>query len=530
VTSSGAARAGRCRSGSPRGTYDDVGNLASFTYPNGVQHSYTYSALNRLTTLLVQSAAEGPQSSYAYTLGPAGNRTGVTELSGRTVSYGYDNLYRLTSETIAGGAAQNGTISYTYDPVGNRQSLTSTVPAIPSGLLNYDANDRLAPDVYDANGNTTSSGGIGNSYDFENHLIQHGAVTIVYDGDGNRVAKTAGGVTTRYLVSELNPTGYVQVMDELQSGTVVRSYTYGLDLISERFSGGQRAFYSYDGHGSVRQLTNAAGNVTDTYTYDAFGNLIEQTGTTPNLYLYAGEQFDPDLGLYYNRARYLDVRSGRFWGMDTFEGNTAFPATLHAFMYAQADPTNNVDPSGRETLATTLGGTLPGLNTLAQATAISLVAACSAQLALAEGLDEAGVDVSGAEGVCVPKRRYEKITLYHYTDFSSVAMILKSNVLWPSLDPVHARFGFGQYFTDITPAEAASVTKGQFSVALYGGPWYLPGPVGYIGIRLSVRAVRRVSPVYGPNFPGRSFFLRESTRNLGLKGKVVDSGLVAFGQ
>ena len=40
-------------------------------------------------------------ASYSYTLGAAGNRTGVTELNGRTVSYTYDNLYRLTSESIA---------------------------------------------------------------------------------------------------------------------------------------------------------------------------------------------------------------------------------------------------------------------------------------------------------------------------------------------------------------------------------------------------------------------------------------------
>jgi hypothetical protein len=30
-----------------------------------------------------------------------------------------------------------------------------------------------------------------------------------------------------------------------------------------------------------------------TYDYDAFGNLIHQTGSTPNNYLFAGEQFDP---------------------------------------------------------------------------------------------------------------------------------------------------------------------------------------------------------------------------------------------
>jgi RHS repeat-associated protein len=70
---------------------------------------------------------------------------------------------------------------------------------------------------------------------------------------------------------------------------------------------------------SVRALINASGTVTDTYTYDAFGILIEQwsdDGTaTPNSYLYCGEQWDADLGMYCLRARYLNPNSGRFWTM-----------------------------------------------------------------------------------------------------------------------------------------------------------------------------------------------------------------------
>ncbi len=326
--------------------YDAVGNLAGYTYPNGVETSYTYNSLNWLTSMAstCSTAALGcapgaTLASYAYTLGAAGNRTSVAELSGRTLNYGYDNLYRLTSETIAGAASQNGAISYVYDAVGNRQTMASTVPAIPAGMFFYDANDRLTTDAYDANGNTTSSGGIENSYDFENRLVQRGAITIVYDGDGNRVSKTAGGVTTKYLVDTNNLTGYAQVLDELQGGAVTRTYTYGLELISKLETGNsQLSFYGYDGHGSVRQLTNSSGAITDTYNYDAFGNLIESTGSTPNLYLYAGEQFDPDLGLYYNRARYLDVRTGRFWGMDEFEGDAQSPVSLHRYLYANLDP------------------------------------------------------------------------------------------------------------------------------------------------------------------------------------------------
>ncbi len=270
------------------------------------------------------------------------------------MTYGYDNLYRLTSETIA-NAAMNGTVGYQYDAVGNRKQITSTLAAIPSaGLLNYDANDRTTTDQYDANGNTVSQGGIADTYDFENHLIQHGYITYVYDGDGNRVAKGFGGVTTNYLVDTLNPTGYAQVLDEVQNSSVVRSYTWGLQLVSESqlvaatppASPWVTSWYGFDGHGSIRYLTNSTGVVTDTYDYDAFGNLINSTGRTANNYLFAGEQFDPDLGLYYNRARYLDVRAGRFWGMDSYEGDNTDPRSLHKYLYVYADPVDNVDQCG----------------------------------------------------------------------------------------------------------------------------------------------------------------------------------------
>jgi RHS repeat-associated protein len=141
------------------------------------------------------------------------------------------------------------------------------------------------------------------------------------------------------------------VVDELASGTVTRTYAYGLERISENqtISGTWApSFYGYDGHGSVRQLTNSTGAETDRYDYDAFGNLINQTGNTPNNYLFAGEQFDPALGLYYNRARYLSTMTGRFWTMDTEEGQDRDPLSLHKYLYTEGNPVDNLDPTGNE--------------------------------------------------------------------------------------------------------------------------------------------------------------------------------------
>src|SRR5262249_34279692 len=106
------------------------------------------------------------------------------------------------------------------------------------------------------------------------------------------------------------------------------------------------SYYVHDGHGSVRQLTGQSGTITDTYDYDAFGVLLSSTGSTPNNYRFAGEQFDPDLNLYYNRSRYLSVTTDRFWTMDTYEGDPESPVSLHKYVAFQVDPVNNVDPSG----------------------------------------------------------------------------------------------------------------------------------------------------------------------------------------
>jgi hypothetical protein len=129
------------------------------------------------------------------------------------------------------------------------------------------------------------------------------------------VAKSVNGAVTRYLVEDdVNPTGLPQVFDELNgAGQVTRTYTYGWQRIDEEqvLNGAWTpSFYGYDGGGNVRQLADNNGNPTDTYEYDAYGNSFTKSGATPNNYLYRGEQYDANLGIYYLRDRYyLSVRS-----------------------------------------------------------------------------------------------------------------------------------------------------------------------------------------------------------------------------
>ena len=57
-------------------------------------------------------------------------------------------------------------------------------------------------------------------------------------------------------------------------------------------------------------------------------------GSTPNEFLYRGEQYDRDLGLEYLRARYYNPLTGRFMGREPEDGDYSNPATLHKYLYA----------------------------------------------------------------------------------------------------------------------------------------------------------------------------------------------------
>jgi len=337
--------------------FDLVGNLQAMCYGNGVTNLYQYDSLNRLTNSVWKTNGI-VISSFAYTLGLTGNRTALTETNNganRNYTWSYDALYRLTNETVT-GAAPTGTLGYSYDAVGNRTVRTNITGGL--GLANqtptYNTNDWFTSDQYDANGNTTNSASNYYRYDVMNHVtnVNNGTVIITYDGDGNRVIKTVGGTTSYYLLDDRNPSSYAQVLEEWTStGTpaLTRVYNYSLALISQRqVSSGTVSYYGSDGHGSMRFLLDASGNITDTYAYDAYGTIIASTGSTTNNYLYCGQQWDPDFGFYYDRARYLNPNIGRFWTMDKYDGRTKEPISFNKYLYCWGNPVNRLDLDGRD--------------------------------------------------------------------------------------------------------------------------------------------------------------------------------------
>ena len=348
----------------PRGlvtsyTYDGAGNVVAINHPNGLVTAKTYDRMSQLSSIKTTNPDGNTVFQETYTRDANGRRTKVAQADGSTVEYAYDTKSRLTGETYrdAGGNVRRQ-IGYTYDAVGNRLTVTDSLTNTTVNYT-YNGNDQMTSDgahtfAYDANGNTISktisTSTTRYAYDARERLTQvtqpdNSTLTYGYDANGNRArAVDAGGAITNYVVDATSRTPQVLVETD-GNRQVVASYTYGLELISQRRQGVD-SFYLHDALGSTRALTNASGAVTDSYSYDAFGQLTSSSGTTVNSFLYTGEQNDVASGLYYLRARYYNPSAGRFISMDPYRGTLNAPATQHRYAYTQNNPVNATDPTG----------------------------------------------------------------------------------------------------------------------------------------------------------------------------------------
>jgi RHS repeat-associated protein len=351
----------------PSGAIDNVQST------NGLKHHYTRDSQKRVTQLSIADSANSVLETFGHSYNDAGRRTTSVEGSGRSISYAYNNIHRLTSEEIAvngvsaGLPTTPGTLGYDYDAVGNRLTRTSDLaaPAPGNQAFSYNNNDELAGVTYDLNGNPTASNGNTDIYDFEDRLIRRTrsdgtVIDLAYDAEGNRVQKTvtAPGQPTKattYLIDSASASGWPQCVEEVltQPGTTNQAqrtiYQYGPHgPISQQTTGSPEADFLLDAHGSVRALADANGHILAAADYDAYSIPLATAGTiaTTSGLGYNGEYYDADLGLIYLRARYYDPSTGRFLNRDPYQGAFEDPQSLHAYHFTGNDPVNGIDPSG----------------------------------------------------------------------------------------------------------------------------------------------------------------------------------------
>jgi len=330
-------------------SYDAVGNLAGVTYPDGVSVSYSIDPVNRATGIKKSSTSI---ANITYT--PSGKVNTISYGNGVQTTYSYDSHDELTRIKVMRGSTALLDLNYTYDNVGNVQSintesysydflnrLTYSSGPWPTLQYGYDAignrqwfkegatnttytygsyNRLLAVGstsyTYDNSGNLKSKtlSGVTSvyNYDFENRLIKvtQGGSTLgayAYDPFGLRVKRVESSVTTIYLNQEVN------VLYEKQ-GSVANDYVIVGQLLLAKLSGTNTYYFHQDHLGSTRLIT--LGATTDfSSNYQPFGSQYGASGTDP-VYKYTGQQHDTATGLYYYGTRYYDLSVGRFISQD----------------------------------------------------------------------------------------------------------------------------------------------------------------------------------------------------------------------
>ncbi len=321
-------------------------------------------SLSALAVVLSTALATQPTlTSIAYTYDQVGNRRTMTT-GGGTHAYTCDTVYGLRSTDYPPAFGVPDT-SFDYDAVGNRLKTVDggTTTYVPNTLNQY-ASVGGVTFIYDPNGNLTFDGLATYTYDRENHLVSatgaFGSVTYTADAFGRRSKKVLNGTTTRYvydgdqLLEETNNAG-------LQQAEYV--YGPGIDEVLRMERGGQQYSYFFDGLGSVIALTNSAGSVGGSYSYDVYGRPLT-TSALGNRALFTGREYDQETGLYNYRARYYHPRLGRFLQRDPqgyfpdenlyrYIGSVGKPLPYfkpvnetNPYLYAGNNPLTRLDPLG----------------------------------------------------------------------------------------------------------------------------------------------------------------------------------------
>ena len=314
--------------------------------PNGVTSTYTYDGMGRLKRLKHEN---GSSTLYddQYTYNPANQISEIAGLS-QTRDYTYDNINRLAAET-------DGTTSesYTYDAVGNRTA-SHLSGSYTTGSFNRVTATSSASYSYNSNGSTTGKtvGSTGWTYgwDRENRMVSTtdgtNSVSYAYDALGRRVKRTQGSDVQKYTHD-----GNDIVLDDINSTLTKYQNAPGIDNKLKYVTGGTSKYFLQDHLGSTAGIVDSGGSVTDSNSYDSFGNA--SNGSFTSRYQFTGRENDPLTGLQFNRARFYDQNLGRFTSEDPigFLGGD-----FNLYGYTKNSPLRAIDPMGRDIVGIAVGG------------------------------------------------------------------------------------------------------------------------------------------------------------------------------
>ncbi len=261
-------------------TYGRNGQVKSETDGRGVKTTYTYDALGRVTQRKRENTTnvrETP-SITSYTYGTSGNSKGrimKKDCDGKAVSYEYDNLGRVISESRGLIYNHDGTRdelrkTYTYNSKGQLATVTFPTSHSTKGLTigyKYDYDGTLRQMLYDNNISNRLYRNYGNDgLEKQSRSDYLGDVTSHYDNNGYLISRDYN-----YTYYSKNY-GYRGVKDTLNfSWDAVTG-----NLLSKTING-KKETYSYD---NLDRLTGVSCNGVETMTMNFAdnGNIISKSG------------------------------------------------------------------------------------------------------------------------------------------------------------------------------------------------------------------------------------------------------------
>ena len=318
-------------------SYDSLGRVknqqwadADGTVFDSVSYSYPSSGDNCSTRPNVMKLGS---RKLTYTYDGNGNITAITDSAGdMTASYVYDERNQLIREN---SKDQGKTFVYAYDAGGNLTSIkeyaytTGTLGSVVKtikGTYSSKWKDQLTKwngesITYDAIGNMLTHGDTSYTWTQGRKLasvVKKGVTSkYLYDHTGMRVSKTVDGVETRYRYA-----GRLLLSEKTTGGkTLFFRYDSASNLISMTYNSNVY-IYVKNLQGDIIGLVNTAGEMVVEYKYDAWGKVLEISGSLAgsvgekNPFRYREYYYDSETEMYYLQSRYYDPEVKRFINAD----------------------------------------------------------------------------------------------------------------------------------------------------------------------------------------------------------------------
>ena len=357
--------------------FDLAGNRTKKTVLDSIGNplvtvGYTLGTGNRLASWTVSETnlmACFPVAGYASETIGANDRFGALWVSnaapgGMSVKPVLSGTNFLVDQMVVGMGTQT-IVAAIRDVAGNTTYATNTVipTVVTNGAYLYNSAGCLTNIQYKGKDYSQS---LGLTWDGQYQLTAattNGAVAerYGYDATGRRLWIWDGTAGTNWFAYDGN-----QVIADLNStGELARSYVWGPgidNLLSMTVYGGTtNTYYALKDHlGSVLALTDNAGNIVESYRYDAWGRTTVYgangsaltASAVGNRYCWQGREYFWKTGLYYFRARWADPVTGRWLSPDPI----GIAGGLNMYAMMGNNPVNFADPQGTDIYFSSGGG------------------------------------------------------------------------------------------------------------------------------------------------------------------------------